>query len=405
MLSEGHQAQLEASSISTEVIDARGYRTVDKMAELKRCGFSESQARAPALLVPIWGVNGQVALYQARPDIPRIINGKAIKYESPRGSRMVLDVHPFALGRLADPSVPLFVTEGVKKGDSLVSKGCCAVALLGVWNWRGSNKKGGKTALADWESIALNGRQIFVCFDSDVMLNPQVHQALARLKSFLESRGSKVVLIYLPAGPGGTKTGVDDFLASGHDLDDLLALATETVHDPQKEAAEHEQVHGSKDLPEIVVTNRHLRDISDDSWAAVLKANKHPSVFKRGHILADITYDDNLRPHLRTLDRPAFKGIVERVADFMKDTDEGLVPARAPNDVVADMMAAGELPLPPLMGIVEAPVFAPDGVISTGAGYQPVTRVFLHLANGLSIPDVSPRPTGADVASTESNLF
>ena len=100
MLSEGHQAQLEASSISTEVIDARGYRTVDKMAELKRCGFSESQARAPALLVPIWGVNGQVALYQARPDIPRIINGKAIKYESPRGSRMVLDVHPFALGSL-----------------------------------------------------------------------------------------------------------------------------------------------------------------------------------------------------------------------------------------------------------------------------------------------------------------
>ncbi|HSK83215.1 MAG TPA: hypothetical protein VK902_07380 [Rubrobacter sp.] len=55
-------------------------------------------------------------------------------------------------------------------------------------NWRGANEKGGKVALPDWEHIALNGRKVYVAFDSDVMLKPQVHKALRRLKAFLEKR-------------------------------------------------------------------------------------------------------------------------------------------------------------------------------------------------------------------------
>lgn len=36
--------------------------------------------------------------------------------------------------------------------------------------------------------MALNGRQVFVVFDSDVMLKKEVHSALVRLKAFLEGR-------------------------------------------------------------------------------------------------------------------------------------------------------------------------------------------------------------------------
>jgi hypothetical protein len=36
---------------------------------------------------------------------------------------MVLDVHPETRDKLGDPSVPLFVTEGIRKGDALVSHG------------------------------------------------------------------------------------------------------------------------------------------------------------------------------------------------------------------------------------------------------------------------------------------
>ncbi len=179
---------VHGSSISPKVMEARGYRTAETKSELERLGFSGAQRNVPGLLIPVCSPAGEVAMWQLRPDQPRTKNGKPVKYETPAGSRMALDVHPFARDRLGDPSVPLFVTEGIKKGDALVSRGLCAVALIGVWNWRGTNAKGGKVALPEWECVALNGRRVYVVFDSDVMVKREVHAALARLKAFLESR-------------------------------------------------------------------------------------------------------------------------------------------------------------------------------------------------------------------------
>ncbi len=188
-LSDNHRRMLtEESGIAPEVIEVRGYRTVHKKAELKRLGFSEAQCGVPGLLIPIRSPAGEIVLYQYRPDAPRIKDGKPVKYETPSGSRMALDVHPFARGMLGDPSVPLFVTEGIKKGDALVSRGLCALALIGVWNWRGTNERGGKTILADWDYVALNGRRVYIVFDSDVMLKPAVYKALVGLKAVLEVR-------------------------------------------------------------------------------------------------------------------------------------------------------------------------------------------------------------------------
>ena len=221
-----HAALLRASAISPEVAKARGYRSVEQKARLTEVGFSSTQARVPALLIPIWNVHGEIALYQTRADEPRIVDGKAVKYETPLRSRTVLDVPPTCRTSLGNPGVPLFVTEGVRKGDAAASLGLCCVALLGVWNFRGSNAFGGTTALADWDSIALKDRVVHIVFDSDVMTKSGVHQALVRLKAFLESRHADVQLIYLPSGPGGAKVGLDDYLAAGHTVDELLALAT-----------------------------------------------------------------------------------------------------------------------------------------------------------------------------------
>ena len=176
-----HAALLTASAITDEVAQARGYRSVEQKARLTELGFSSTQARVPALLIPIWNVQGEIALYQTRADEPRILDGKAVKYEIPRGSRMVLDVPLHCHQDLGDPAVPLFVTEGVRKADAAASVGLCCIALLGVWNFRGTNEQGGKTALPEWESIALNDRLIYIVFDSDVMTKASVSQALARL--------------------------------------------------------------------------------------------------------------------------------------------------------------------------------------------------------------------------------
>jgi hypothetical protein len=190
ILAEHHEKMLiEESSIDPKVVEARGYRTVETKRELKRLGFSERQCNKPGLLIPVYSPTGDIATYQYRPDEPRIDKkGKPIKYETPSGTRMVLDVHPFAREMLGNPTMPLFITEGIKKGDALVSCDRCAVTLLGVWSWRGRNDDGGLTALAEWDYVALNDRAVYIVFDSDVMLKPQVHKAMVRLKAFLESR-------------------------------------------------------------------------------------------------------------------------------------------------------------------------------------------------------------------------
>ena len=207
---------LEESGIRAEVAEGRSYKTVRTKAELTQNGFGRNQQSVPGLLIPIHGPAGEITLYQYRPDEPRVKDGKPIKYETPSGSKMTLDVHPCMRNKLGDPSVPLFVTEGVKKGDALASWGLCAATLLGVWNWRGTSGRGGKTALPEWEYVALDGRRVYVVFDSDVMIKPEVHKALKRLKGFLEGRGAQVAVVYLPAGSGGGKQGVDDFLVAGN---------------------------------------------------------------------------------------------------------------------------------------------------------------------------------------------
>jgi hypothetical protein len=182
---------MEGSAIQEKVIAARGYRSVAHKADLKRLGFSEAQRLVPTLLIPIWSVTGEIALYHHRPDTPRIRDGKPTKYEFPAGARMAIDVHPKIQDMVRDPNIPLLVTEGVKKADSAISRGLCCIALLGVWNFRGTNEFGGKTALPDWESIALKDRQVYIVFDSDVMQKPQIHQALVRLSAFLNQRGAR----------------------------------------------------------------------------------------------------------------------------------------------------------------------------------------------------------------------
>lgn len=223
-----HQRMLaEESGLAATVMTTRGYFTATEKTELKALGFSEVQCRVPTLVIPLWGVRGDQASYQIRPDTPRHnAKGKAIKYETPGGTTMMLDVHPHMQPALGDPALPLFITEGVKKGDCLVSRGRCAVALNGVYSWRGKNLYNGLTVLADWEYIALKGRTVYLVFDNDVMVKPEVNQALVRLARFLTHRGATVRYIYLPEGPG--KIGVDDYLARGHTLDELVQLARAT---------------------------------------------------------------------------------------------------------------------------------------------------------------------------------
>jgi len=220
-----HLDHLKASAISIEVLKERGYKTAMGKTALREAGFSKAQQRVPGILIPLHGVDGSVVGHQYRPDSPRKnAKGKPIKYENPLSSSVRLDVPPRCRPQLGNPHVHIWFTEGVKKVDALATQGGCAVGLVGVWSFKGKNPLGGTTILADFDYIALKERLTYLVFDSDSTSNPQVGLALGRLAEHLKRKGAKVRIIKLPPGPGGEKVGVDDYLAAGHTLAELIGL-------------------------------------------------------------------------------------------------------------------------------------------------------------------------------------
>ncbi len=230
-----HFEHLLNSAISVEVIKERGYSTIMAGRQLLNLQLSFTRVqRRPGILIPLHSVDGKVTGYQLRPDHPREevreTKVRKIKYENPSGSRISLDIPPRCQRNLGNPKITLFITEGIKKEDALVTAGAeCVVGLIGVWGFKGRNPFGGKTVLPDWLSVALNQRLVYLVFDSDYAENSSVFKALKELTGFLESKGATVKICYLPTGENGEKVGADDYLAKNHKLEDIIALAGTAV--------------------------------------------------------------------------------------------------------------------------------------------------------------------------------
>lgn len=219
-LSREHARELiEGSGISPEVIQARGYRTAKTKTEVKHKNFSDKQAVSGGLLIPAWNVYGEIDTWQVKLDDPR----PGIKYESPAKSRGTIDIHPFARDKINDPSIPIYISEGLKKLDSILSHapGVCVIGLAGVWAWRFTNVVGGKTAHPDLEKIAWNERIVNLVFDSDVVIKPEVKLALTRLGNLLTHRGAIVRYAFLEGATPTEKVGIDDWLVKGNKLENL----------------------------------------------------------------------------------------------------------------------------------------------------------------------------------------
>lgn len=194
-LSAEHRAVLEQrSAISSEVISERRAWTAETWHDLAGLGFRGSQKRAecfPALMLPQWAVDGENVYTVARWDTPRVtpVARKQIRYDTPAGVTLRLDVPPRCRLALANPDLPLWVTEGTRKADVLASAGLIAVSLPGVWTWK-------TTAIqADFDSIQLRERRVIIAFDSDMLTNAKVRLAAIRLGRWLANRRADVRVV------------------------------------------------------------------------------------------------------------------------------------------------------------------------------------------------------------------
>ncbi len=295
-LSENHLKMLtKESGISDQMIQERGYRTITNEGDLVQFGFSPAQRRVPGLLIPLYTTDGKIGLHVYRPDNPRTYENrskreadglrpvKVLKYEIPKGAGVRVDCPPVCLKTLQNPTIPLFITEGQKKADSLASQGACAIDLLGVWNFKGRNEFGGTTILTDFDFIAWENRLVRIVFDSDVMYKPSVRLALERLTEILQRKGATVSAIYLPNHPSGVKWGVDDWLADGHTLQDLEALTEQPRPVPQPAQPTIELL--DEPSPTII---RPLSLVGKQSYAATwlpVRTTRREVLDKEGNLL------------------------------------------------------------------------------------------------------------------------
>ena len=239
MLSLEHEDMLvQGSTIDQGLVQKRNYESIcwtskkdSDYDRLRKLGFDLKffGDEGSGFLIPMYSPIGDLVAYQYRSDEPieyrsqKTREIQKYRYLSVQGQKHRLDIHPLNTHKIADKDVPLIITEGVKKADSLTSRGQCVIALTGVHCWR--NKFG---TLGDWEDVVLKDREITILFDSDTHNNKEIAKAMVRLGNWLKyKQAKKVNYLIVPKGYEGIPTkGADDYFVAGGTWNELWKEAT-----------------------------------------------------------------------------------------------------------------------------------------------------------------------------------
>jgi hypothetical protein len=160
---------------------------------------------------------------------------------------------------------------------------------------------------------------------------------------------------------------------------------------------------GRAGLPTIQGNQRQLREVTDEALSALLARNDPPTLFQRGGVLTRLRVcSDNAAPLLEPLTDAALRGVLARVANWLKarSIKEGTVleDDAPPLEVVKDLATLPEWQdIPILEAVVETPVFTNRGELIRSPGFHPGARLWYHPAANLHVPDVPSIPSTADI--------
>ena len=251
-LTPRHLADLRASGLSDRQIAACGIYSMQAPASIQaalRWKRYDGEL-GDCLAFPFVDAEGKPTGYvRLKPDRPRNRkeDGKPIKYESPKGISNRAYFPPGTLAALKEPFAPLLMVEGEKKAAKADQEEFSCVGLVGVYGWqkkrakdKDGNPRGERELIDELASIPLQGRPVFLVFDSDAAINRNVSWAEWHLAETLQRYGAAVRAVRIPQGdpgPDGTpvKIGLDDFLvAHGPNAFRELLAAAVVATPPEK---------------------------------------------------------------------------------------------------------------------------------------------------------------------------
>ncbi|MFC1929718.1 hypothetical protein ACFLW6_02470 [Chloroflexota bacterium] len=268
----------------------------------------------------------------------------------------------------------IYIPEGEGKADLVIKNGGAATTSP----FGASHNK--------WRrqySDTLAGAKVIILSDND-----KPGQDFAQEKAVsLHGKAASVKVMDLPGLP--EKGDIVDWFHDGHTFKELEQMADS--------CSEYEPPPDTR-LPEIIVNDRHLRDITADALHALYEKNKPERIFRRSSTLTRISVDEKGRPFTEVLSESAFRGYLERAANFIEIDAEGTPhPIPPPLTVVRDSLALGEWQFQPLLGVTEVPVMRPDGSVLTEPGYDSATNLYYCPAPGLSVPPIPDKPKDSEI--------
>ena len=154
-------------------------------------------------------------------------------------------------------------------------------------------------------------------------------------------------------------------------------------------------------LPRISAVSRDAPRISKAAWAALQKSNVPVRLFSFGGGPARIGKNADGSVCIQHLDEKKFRHELSRSAQWIKRRENGDsvtdLPAMPSRDIVQDMLAAPEIPLPQLLQIVHSPVFSRGGALKTTPGYDADCKSYYAPAKGFRVPSVETNPNDSDI--------
>lgn len=283
----------------------------------------------------------------------------------------------------------VYWTEGEKDADNVRAK-------LGLTATTVTEGAGG---LSDesWQqeyADSLRGKNVVLLPDQDdkglghaLFIGGKLRGIAASIKLLLLPEGCKDISDWL--AEHGKAEWEGDLLPTARDFtDELVAELAEYAAPARQRAIRH-------DLPNVMVTGRHMRDITTEALKALHDHNNPARIFRRADQLLRISIDEAGKPYADALSEAAFRGELDRCCNFVRlGRDDNMVPLPPPLEIVRDgMTQPTEWQFPPLLGVTESPALRPDGTVLDTPGYDPATRLYYHPAPNLDVPPIPDKPT------------
>jgi hypothetical protein len=210
--------------------------------------------------------------------------------------------------------------------------------------------------------------------------------------STLKGKAALIRILDLPGLP--QKGDVSDWVEAGGTREKLESLVVDSM-------SVDAWLTAHNILPTIHSDCQDLRIVTAQCWEAIARANIKPRFFRYTGIPSRLEKDDEglLVPRELTTDR--LRHELARIAVWVYGKEKE--PSKPPLDVVRDLLATPDPPLPVLTRITDVPVFAPDGTLQTAEGYHAAGKTYRMSRPGLKIPDILPAPSAEEI-ETAKNL-